>query len=379
MRMKKLFSHLLLFLSVILGGCLDPYNPPAVTSPEKYLVVDGFINSGSGPTVFRLSYSMNIGDTSSTEIGDAKVFVEGKTGAKFELHHTGKGQYKTDQLSLNPSEEYRLNIILSNNKEYESEYVVVKDTPEIDSVSWEKTKDGIQIFVTTHDPKAKTKYYAYEYDEAWKFHSAFYSGLKMEADGSIVYRPPDQQIYYCFQFSNSKNINVATSEHLSQDVIYKYPLTSVSAIQSNKLSVKYSILVKQQAVTHQAFQYWDNLRKVTEDVGSLFDPQPITFSGNISSTTDKNELVLGFVSAGNKKEKRIFITREQVGFTKVYTGYELCEQDTVPSKKKPTIGGGDIPITTTSGPGGGTLLLVGSSGCVDCMLKGTVKEPEFWQ
>jgi hypothetical protein len=133
------------------------------------------------------------------------------------------------------------------------------------------------------------------------------------------------------------------------------------------------------ALTKQAFEYWNNLKKVTENVGSLFDPQPVTFSGNIHSTSDDKEIVLGFVSAADKKEKRIFITTEEVGFIKVYTGYEGCDLDTVPSKSKLTIEAGDEPVTETSGPGGGSLLLVGAYSCIDCRARGTIQKPGFWE
>ena len=139
---------LLLFMA-ILGGCIDRYNPPAITSPNQYLVVDGFINSGEGPTTFKLSYTRNLIDTTKINYPDGQVFIEGKNSASIELTNAGNGVFTIEQLNLDPSELYRLYIILKDGVKYYSEYVEVKDTPEIDSVSWKHTNDGITIYVNT--------------------------------------------------------------------------------------------------------------------------------------------------------------------------------------------------------------------------------------
>jgi hypothetical protein len=379
--MKKIISRSIVFFAVLLGACLDPYNPPAIANAEKYLVVDGFINSGQGKTTFKLSYTRDLGDTVKSNYPIGKVYVEGESAGSFELLSKGNGIFEADQLTLNPSEHYRLHIKLTDGKEYYSEFVEVKSTPAIDELAWEKSDDGVKIFVSSHDGSSKTRYYQWKYNETWEFHSAFYSSLKYQ-NKEFVSRTQAEEIYTCYQSDYSKSIAVGSSELLEQDIIHKFPLLSVSASNSDKLSVRYSVLVQQYAITKEAFQYWNNLKKVTEDLGSLFDPQPSVVIGNLKNVQDPSEPVIGFVSVSSAVEKRIYISRAEFGYTtRVYTGYEGCEMDTVPGHGTPPKTfqpSAMIPLYEARDNTGAMQLYVGSTSCVDCSLRGTKQKPDFW-
>jgi hypothetical protein len=81
--------------------------------------------------------------------------------------------------------------------------------------------------------------------------------------------------------------------------------------------------VKQYALNQEAFAYWQNIKKTTEQLGSIFDAQPSQFKGNIHSLTDSTEPVMGYVSASSIETKRIFVTSEDVK-PWYYTGRQ-CE------------------------------------------------------
>ena len=181
---------------------------------------------------------------------------------------------------------------------------------------------------TPHDVTNKTRYYQWNHSETWEFHSAFYSMLK-HVDGKFVVRPTEEEFYVCYKSSKSTSIAVGSSDQLSEDIIYESPLIGISASTSDRLSVRYSVLVKQYALTKKGYDYWQNLKRISENIGGLFDPQPSTLKGNIYSVNDPTEPVLGFLSISDVSEKRLFITRSQYG-KKVYTGYENCVMDTIP-------------------------------------------------
>jgi hypothetical protein len=377
--MNGLIRKILPWLIISLVGCVDPYNPPAIQSAEKFLVVEGFINAGQGATKFKLSYTRNLSDTSKTTYPNARVYVEGESGDSFELINQGSGKFEVGQLNLNPLSKYRLHVKLNDGKEYNSEFVEVKNSPEIDELKWKKSEDGVIIYLSTHDPQNKTRYYQWSYDETWEFHSAFYSSLKYEND-TFVYRKSSEQIYTCYRSDYSKSILIGSSELLANDIIHEFPLIGVSANYSDKLSVRYSVLVQQYAISKAGFEYWNEIKKMTENLGSIYDPLPSTISGNIKCVQDPTEPVIGFVSASNAVEKRMFIDRKDYGFSRVFTGYESCVMDTVPGNGTPpkTFGAGMIPLFTQIDRTGATQLYVGSSSCVDCRLRGTIQKPSFW-
>jgi len=193
-------------------------------------------------------------------------------------------------------------------------------------------------------------------------------------------------------FQHSSNIILNSTAALTQDVAYKAPITTVAA-NSEKLSIKYSILVTQTALTKEAYIFWDNLRKNTEKLGSIFDAQPSQILGNIHNIADASEPIIGYISAGTRQSKRIFIKKSDLPpgyrFEYPYT----CKIDTayLKSSTKPLVSTVLIPTSSpyialadTTLPGTNPPILVGytysGKPCADCTLNGgRVPQPSFWQ
>lgn len=148
---------------------------------------------------------------------------------------------------------------------------------------------------------------------------------------------------------------------------------------SEKIEVRYSILVKQYALTREAYQYWEVMKKNTEQVGTLFDPQPSQLPSNITCVTRPEELVIGFVSAGSYAEKRLFINRAEV---QPWRYFRLCDQIIVPidSLRHFFSRNNYIPINEYISPLSGRVAGYNSATqvCMDCTIRGTPVKPSFW-
>src|SRR5688572_25707393 len=156
--MRKKFVYTVLLIAGL--ACKEKYDLPYAGPSRGYLVVDGIINSGQGPTTIRLSRTLALVDSvgSRTELR-AIVRVEGEDNSKFPLIESTGGIYSAPQLALNNSIKYRLYIRTTDGKEYISDYRNVIQTPPIDSLQWVREEDGLQFFINTHDPQNKTFYY----------------------------------------------------------------------------------------------------------------------------------------------------------------------------------------------------------------------------
>jgi hypothetical protein len=140
--------------------------------------VEGFINSGQGSTVIRLSRSSDLKDTTLRPEPGAQLNIEGDDGSSFPLFSNGNGEYTVSQLTLYDGVKYRLNIRTSDGKEYVSDYTPVKYTPPIDSITWQRENDGLRLYANAHDPQNDTKYYQWKYEETWEIHSSYYNQLE---------------------------------------------------------------------------------------------------------------------------------------------------------------------------------------------------------
>jgi len=377
----------LIILLMLLGGCKEKYVVQVNSPVNGYLVVEGFINI-SGNTGIMLTRSSGIDTPRYIPEPGAEVDIQMQNGASYTLAEDFSGHYSVDGLSLDPSQQYRLHIQTANGKEYVSDYIVVKITPPIDSVNWTATSNSVtgnqvNIFVTTHDDQSQPGYYQWQYEETWKYHANYNSDIEYQ-NGSLILRPLSDDIYTCWRSDLSTTISIANTEKLSSNVIYQYPLTQIPYSTSDKLIDRYSILVKQYALTREWYEWNEKIKRNTEQLGSIFDAQPSETGGNIHCVTDPNETVIGFIGCTTETEKRIFIDRTEIPRGTISNGDEFCQPDTVGLSQEDIDlhfqGGGDIPITFLYKNG----FLVGIEGsiaeCVDCRQKGgTTVQPPFWQ
>jgi hypothetical protein len=378
---SHLKRYLIGLLILAVGSCIEPYRPPAITAPNSYLVVDGFLNGGPEGTQIKLSRTRNLSEVFSlSPESKAVVQVENDRATPLRFTESAAGTY-TLNTPLTIGENYRLRIRTAGGKEYLSDFVPLKRTPAIDSVTWKPYNSGIQIDVTSHDPTSQTRYYRWEYQDTYELISAYYYKIEYR-NGVFVERDQfSPETYVCWKSSNSSTINVGSSAKLSQDVIFKHPILLISN-NTPQLYIKYSILVKQYALTREAFEYWDNLRKNTEQLGSLFDPQPSQMASNIRSTTDPTEPVIGYLSANTVTEKRIFIARNELPTWRIPSGNEQCVLDTIAGvDTKPYADMGWAPIGTIEDAPyfPGSPLIMSYRQCVDCRTRGTNVRPSFWR
>ena len=380
----------IIILSIIfLVACKKPYNPPATSSSQSYLVVEGVINSGTDSTSFKLSRTVNLTDNGVKPETGAILTVESDQNGSYPLIETVAGNYVAAALNLDNSRMYRLRIKTTNNKEYLSDLVPVSNTPPIDSIGFKVQNQGLQVYANTHNPVNNSRYYRWDYSETWKFHSKYQSVYEV-SNGALVVRPYNEQVYYCFASDRSDNIILGSSADLSQDVIFQQPITFVSAT-SEKLENKYSIQLKQYALTKDAFNFWTSLKKNTEQLGSIFDAQPSQISGNIHCLTNPTEPVIGYISVTNVQSKRVFLTNNQLPFSYIAAYPYDCEQDSTllfnPKTKENEVQDfiiaappGSVDATTAITSGGFIIGYFRSSPiCADCTLRGTTAQPSFWK
>ena len=387
--MKKYFldkcpfakKYLLWLLLPLVSSCLQPFNPPEISGGAGFLVVDGYLDTGGDTTTIRLMRTQNLTDPGRPPAATrAQVTIEGDGGSTYPLREAQAGNYLLTGVPLTGNGQYRLRIRTNDGQEYLSDYVPLKVTPPIDSVNWQAGGDGLQLYVNTHDPAGNTRYYRWEFAETWEYNTPYnvYYFYRRGAKNPVT-----ENISKCWATINSLNIVLGTSARLSEDLIYQYPLTLVPP-GSEKHQLRYSILVKQYALTREGYEYWLNLKRNTENLGTLFDPQPSQVGGNIRSVNNPEEVVIGFFSACSVQEKRIFITRNELPRNwRRFTGYEDCDLDTLL-----TIPENETLLRTTAfpvvselvGPGGfiGGYVYTDNY-CVDCRIRGGVnRRPSFW-
>jgi hypothetical protein len=373
----------LALLFLLSGHCKQIYNSPYVSPHTGYLVVEGYI-SGNTSTQFRLSRTIPLpGDSTIPMETNAQVQVEGSDNSIYPLPQQGNGIYGVDTLTLNPGAQYRLRINTVGGETYLSDYAPFRPTPAIDSINWNlEDSGGVDIYANTHDPTNSTHYYQWQFDETWEYHSAEDSYYKYRGDTTpvmVVPRLPSEHFYRCWHEGASTNILLGNSTKLSQDVIYRQQLNHISP-GDQRLSVLYSILVRQYALTEDGYNFLTLMQKNTESLGSIFDVQPSETKGNIHCLTNPAEPVIGYVSAGTVQQQRIFINRTQLPKWNYYYNCENPDRSTpnIPDSIMALFGpnGGQTPVSVSLGP---SVVWYNETYCLDCRQQGgSLLKPAFW-
>lgn len=380
MRILAYFTNIFI-IALLFSGCIKEFEPSRL-GYENLLVVEAFLSDGDESFEVRLSRSIPIDTTGFTPESGANVSLVSEAGETFALFENSVGIYRTTS-PVYPvvGNQYKLSIRTRGGNLYESEYVVMRPTPDIEKISTQfkaesaGNKRGVQFMVSTGDPSNNTRYYRYEYDETWIFRTPYDSYLVWE-NGVIL--PRGENINTCWKSSKSTTVITATSTALSSDVISDFPIIFVST-ETDRLKIRYSLNVKQYSLSEASYNFWKELEKVTESLGTLFDPQPSTVEGNIYNVNNPDELVLGYFDAAAVKEMRIFVNSSDFPASSYPNYYSFCTDSIVY--------GGQIPemmlsgyvlvsetITATGFPG----YLMSFPYCIDCRLTGTNVRPDFW-
>lgn len=375
---RKFINHIKypFLILMLLTGCIESFSPPEVGNDEHYLVVDGFFNvSGTDTSRIELRRTQNVNQTDQPIIEKgASITVEAEKGGIYTFTEADTGSYVLPPATYDMADKYRIRIKTENGREYLSEFVTVSRTPAIDSVTYklDTRQDAMVFYVNTQDEQNRTQFYRWKFEETWEYVATYFSALEV-VNNKLVTRA--ENINRCWGSKKSGSILLGSTVRLSNDIIKDLPLNTVP-VSSNKLYIRYSILVKQYGLSRPAFEYWTDLSKSTQLTGSLFDPQPGTVTGNIRNTSDPRELVFGYFSASTEESKRIIITPELGRFPR------CTEPDTIPvlcgQEDAPCAFNTQKLLLTYWGPRA-EQVLVASAECTDCRTAGgTNKRPSFW-
>jgi len=321
MKNKLLYILPILFLTGYFS-CKKPFNAQLATVATNYLAVDGPIISGD-TTFITLSRTTSLSDTTQLKAElKAIIAVEDDQAQLYNLTEMGKGKYFLPTTNFNTARKYRLDIKTKDGKIYQSDFVQMKATGPIDSLYFTVTDKSVQFYLDAHDPTNNTRYYRWDYKNVWQYTSYYEANYKY-ISGQIVNINDanflQNDTYYCYRHDFSNQIFVGTSANQSQDVIKKQLLASL-ADTSQKISEIYAMVVNQYALTADGYKYYQELKTNTENLGSIFDPQPSFVTGNIHCITSPSDLVLGFVSASTVSHKILIFHYNDLGVFKITPG-----------------------------------------------------------
>jgi hypothetical protein len=347
------------------------------------LVVEALIRNGNQQMDVRLSRTIPLDAYNSKPESNANVWIIDQKGLEIPLHETKSGVYEfPESAKFQIGDSYQIQIQTNKGDQYLSDFVELRATPPIDSVTWQYEEKplyglkGLQVYLNAHDETNKTKYYRWHYTETWLYHTPYKARIYWE-DNQL--KKLTENLNTCWKITESTSIQLGNTTLLDKDIIYNYPLLYIDNT-SNRLREKYSLNVQQYSLSEESYQYWKELNKFTEEMGTLFDPLPYAPKGNIRNMDDEDEVVIGFFDACQVQEKRIFITNLELPYFKIENPYMGCTDTLVSYRNIPQmILDGYMLVKDFQVVPGMIVYIMAVPFCVDCTLLGTNEEPAYWE
>ncbi|MCD8081457.1 MAG: DUF4249 domain-containing protein, partial [Bacteroides sp.] len=345
-----------LFLLAFFLGCISDYTVGTMDGLSDILVVEGFITETE--STFKLSRSLNISDPydgypAETEV--SMMYVECNDGSQSEpATYIGSGEYRIKTGNLDTGKQYRLYFRLNNGEEYASEFLTPLITPEIHSINYIKPAKGspVQICVNTAEEKDQSRYFFWSYVEDWEVWAPLEADHGLNENDYIYKYEPHYNTYYCWGNNVSKSILLGSTMNLAENKLSNYPLLEISPY-SDKFSVLYHIRINQNLIRKEAYDYFYNLLKNTDQNSGLFTSMPTEIKGNIRNLSQPEVPVIGYVEVSTTTLDTRFIDYSE-GLYELSTStnslFRTCDEEYItgpPSGKRPddVVVTGYIPYT----------------------------------
>jgi len=383
--MRRIKSILFLLLPVLMiSSCIKPYDPQILANDEKKYVVNGQVTDGDGLQKVNVSLTSPIGDAEYIPVTGCAIKILDDKGNEFVMTDLSNGDYTTwiDPALVTPGVSFKLEVTTPTGELIVSGFDRITECPGVDSVYFNR-KDlegnipgiltlGIQFYINLNGTASNSSFYRWEILETYEYHAEY--PLEWYYDGTVHHVvPPDYSKKVCWATVKVPNIFTLSTNNLAENKYQMLPLHFISN-RTSRLMYGYSLLVKQYALSEEAYIYWDQLRINSDQQGGLYEKQPLAIKGNMHNKTHPESEVLGFFGATSVKSKRIFVqnvpdlpldfynycspTQLRMGLREItprdYPAYLMGDAETYYN-------------------------VVLNAECVDCLLLGgTNVKPDFW-
>ncbi|MBN1118427.1 MAG: DUF4249 domain-containing protein [Bacteroidales bacterium] len=318
------------FASIVFAACIEKFDPN-LSDYDNLLVIQGSIIKNDSLQTVEISRSSPMKDPQIIPVTGCYVVAEDKLGNEFVYRESNKsGEYYVHipEEYMNYNSEFRLHVVTSDKKRYVSDYDAILESSPIDSIYFEESSyqssseyfpNGLQFFADLKAPDENTKNYRWLLQETYEYHSPYTIGAIYAKHLDSIFSPyaaaenfpevkipaPLDTLTKCWVISNVKGLYSASTQNLMTNQKKKIPLNYIDET-NPKLNIRYSLLVKQYALTESSYEYWNRNKVESSESGGLYQTQPSQSKSNFRNTEDPDEVVLGYFYASSYTEKRIF-------------------------------------------------------------------------
>lgn len=326
---KKLNISLCFYLILVVsaGSCVEPFEPE-ILGFEGVLVVDAKLTDEEKRHEVLLSRAIPFEIDSVSAERNANVVIVDDSGNTYDFEEVEAGRYLSQiAFSAKENQSYNLKIVTTDGTSYNSESVKTPNKSIMGELYGEreftdKGDEGVSILLN-NSSEGNLKYLRYEYEETYKITVPFYSAFEFDIvdatndntnpdnsddDGrffAVDIKPRIKDVSTCYNTKKSTEIILIGNESNSLKNLERFPIRFLNR-NDYIISHRYSILVKQYSLTQDSHSYYTNLSDFSSSESVFSQIQPGFLEGNIFSSGNESQKVLGYFEVSSVSEQRIF-------------------------------------------------------------------------
>lgn len=354
-------------------SCLDPIELDIPRGESEAVVIEGKLIKGEPSSIEVSVQRIFVFDGSSRILKINAVSLISEDGAVTKLDRDASGEFSQDFGPDNPfdvsfNERYKIRVELFDGRIVESAFEAVQSVKANDEVDLtlqdrEVFSEDRGVFVTR--PKIildlKSEINNIQQDpRRYRWTVERYFKLTDSPDVYQIRDPQDRT-----NFLQPKTCYIRDKASLTKTVIFdgygfdedNLDFTSEifdGTINDFRLADTMYFSVVQESLSEGAFNYYDQISKVLERTGSMFDPPAGKIKSNYVNVNDPEDEIFGYFYASEQKETRVMVTPDMVG-----NPSSLCPAPTGEGWRP-----GQCPFTA----------------CCDCLTEpfSSLVQPDFW-
>ena len=395
--MKQWKSFCGVGMLLLLNSCVEQIDPERFAF-EDLLVVESLITDQFVHQEVFLSRTFAINQDSGYAENGARVWLEDQDGVRIDFFEASDGRYQSVRpYGATVGGSLVLYIETASGRQYASEEVEVLNTLPIDSLYAEFTPEPVfrntfagrfNFYIDALNNSVDNQYLRWRWNRTYEFSTSTPSRWIFQ-NGEFIIRERGSendslQVEVCWNTLENNELHIqellVPSEGLNQFPIFDFHS------EEGLMKKGFSIEVKLTALSPTAYAYWNDIKEVSEELGTLSEKQPGTIVGNVQSLSDPNELVLGYFEASQEHAVRRQYDREDFfddGFRVIRADLLDCgQEDILMSDKTEQAVDSMLQVHGLEW----TLAYFGTEGafylrkeCSVCTNYGSNKQPDFWE
>lgn len=384
---RRCRTIVLILAACAMNSCVESFEPKTEIF-EDALIIEATITNEVKQQEILLNRAFRFEEFVPVPEENASVIIIDNLQNQYSFQEITPGKYLSVlDFGAEKGRSYQLLVTTSSGVEYASEPTFTPQTSEIHALKASRIdneEEGMSIFVEYNASQTST-YYRYKYEETYQIIPPDWNSQMLAYEGPIIVvkaRERDEQI--CYKTDVSKNIILNIPQESNENNIPRFPVRFVQ--RSNYIiSHRYSILVKQLAISEESYNYLEKLSESNQDENVFSQTQPGFFRGNVYSKSNSDERVLGFFHVVSESSERLFFNYQDFFPDEPLPPYvDYCNPfvarletpQGVPNIHE--LIAADAIRYHSTGPNFGEFFVVPRI-CGDCTVLGAITVPDFWE